>query len=712
MDLTEWSRLVEVTLRRPPLICCNGKAPLHTDWPSGPWDDPDGWRARLVGHAQNVGMLTGRGVLAVDADLYKVGGEGALEALVDVTALDLGTVTAITGRGGRHLLYSYDPALHVPSIPLEPLGFPGIEVKADGGQVIVEPSIHPDTGEPYRWEEGFGPGVTPILAAPVKLLELLGAGNGGKGPAGGRWQPLDVDQADELDALNIEAARILIEHFGGHDPVLQRGGIIGVYRPGKPDGSASVTIGYIAPGTLKVWSDGWAPFIQGRVYDVAQLRDMAGLNPRITAPPLYVLPPGMRVWTPGSVTPWPQLAAAGRHGPVGRYLDLVEDQTEAGVEAVGIMVLTDLGTLIGRRAGVRLGQIYHHANLFTLVVGETSTGAKGTASLMSRALLEGIDPSFHRRHYIGGFGSGEALIDKFSDDPDKNDKPREKRRVIVENEFSVVLRVAKRESSILSEIIRQGFDYAPIFNETRTGGTVSAHDVHLAVVGSITPAELFEFVQSVHIQNGWLNRFMMVPAVMSRLLPFGGSIDEDARKVIADDVRGALEQLDDPLNVGGRWYRVDGSTPVGALWEPWYRDHRLGVGTGAVKPLTARAVAHGARLLNIFTVLDKATEPGPQHFEAARAWVDLSIATVRKLFGDAPAGKPGRLLAVIREAGEVGMSHGDQGQRFKNSMSSDELDECRRILLAEALIVEFELSTPGRPRTVSVAVTPIERGML
>ena len=105
------------------------------------------------------------------------------------------------------------------------------------------------------------------------------------------------------------------------------------------------------------------------------------------------------------------------------------------------------------------------------------------------------------------------------------------------------------------------------------------------------------------------------------------------------------------MNVGGRWYGVEDSTAVGALWEPWYRNHRLGAG-----------------LLNIITVLDKAAEPGPEHLEAARAWVDQSIGTVRKLFGDAPAGQPGDLLPVIRDTGEAGLSHADQSYRLKNSM--------------------------------------------
>jgi hypothetical protein len=54
-----------------------------------------------------------------------------------------------TGDGGWHLHYRY------PGGPLakdlKHRGYPGIDVKADGGYVVAPPSIHPGTRRPYRW---------------------------------------------------------------------------------------------------------------------------------------------------------------------------------------------------------------------------------------------------------------------------------------------------------------------------------------------------------------------------------------------------------------------------------------------------------------------------------------------------------------------------------------------------------------------------------
>jgi hypothetical protein len=156
---------------------------------------------------------------------------------------------------------------------------PAIEVKADGGQVIVEPY------EGYHWEAWFGPGEITPKPATDRLLRLLGA-VAGDGPARSseRWRPLDGGNGD-LDEGNVEAARLLCEYFGGHDPVRGHDGTIGVYRPGKHRESASMTIGYIAPGVTKCWTDGWPPFEQGRTYDPAQLRQMAGLAVRTVKVP-------------------------------------------------------------------------------------------------------------------------------------------------------------------------------------------------------------------------------------------------------------------------------------------------------------------------------------------------------------------------------------------------------------------------------------------
>lgn len=705
-DLVFESARLERALSRPPMIRCNGKRALDDGWPTGPFEHPDEWRARLADHKRNVGLVMGRGELTIDADLYKPGGAGSFEALVHDVGLDTDTVRGTSGRGGAHLLYTYSAELYVPSVPLEPRGYPAIEIKADGGYIICAPSIHPTTRVPYAWEEGgWAPGERAVAPASEALLELLGV-KPGRSRASGKWTELD-DDADPRDA---EVVRLLTEFYNGHDPIRLGDGTLALWRPGKDNReSHSVTIGFIAPGVAKFWTDMWPPFTQGQVVDLGQLRAMTGTAPKIEIPTIeFELPKGYRLWRTGDdVRPLPELSSTARYGLVGRYLELLEGQSEAGLGAVGAIVLTQLGTIIGRRAGIVIGPYRHHANLFSLVIGDTSTGGKGSADDAAELLVEAVQPAFFVRHAIGGFGSGEALVDAIRD-TDGDEQPKEKRRIVHEREFSAVLRVARRESSILSEIIRQGFDYKPIRHNTKSGGSVVSTGHHLAVVGSITPAELARCSNELDIENGWLNRFLFVHAAIEHVLPFGGEPDHRELEDIARYVKEALWSLDDRALE----YRLSAEGVVGELWAPWYRSVRFGSGQGRVQSLTRRQHVQAARLALIFAVLDRAKTLTTAHLEAAMAWCSYSVAGAERYFGQSLGGNPGKLLDAIRGAMPDGLSVREQHAVFSRNLKGDELAALRSELEAGRLIVTYSKPTAGRPVEISVAITPLRTNEL
>ncbi|AXH92018.1 bifunctional DNA primase/polymerase [Micromonospora aurantiaca] len=93
------------------------------------------------------------GLVVVDVDPA----HGGADTLARLIAAGLTPLTArvLTGSGGLHLYYRH-PGGRVPCSQGKPdqgLG-PGIDVKADGGYVVLPPSVHPRTGRPYRWVPG------------------------------------------------------------------------------------------------------------------------------------------------------------------------------------------------------------------------------------------------------------------------------------------------------------------------------------------------------------------------------------------------------------------------------------------------------------------------------------------------------------------------------------------------------------------------------
>ncbi|WP_226361563.1 bifunctional DNA primase/polymerase [Pseudonocardia sp. ICBG1142] len=76
------------------------------------------------------------------------------------------TLGAATGGGGWHLYYRH------PGIPVVSRALPGrdgVDIKADGGYVVLSPSVHPDTGQAYRWL----PAPRPVIEMPPALRGLV-----------------------------------------------------------------------------------------------------------------------------------------------------------------------------------------------------------------------------------------------------------------------------------------------------------------------------------------------------------------------------------------------------------------------------------------------------------------------------------------------------------------------------------------------------------
>ena len=122
----------------------------------------------------NIGMPTGAvtGLLVIDVD-PRHGGEASLESLFSKHGRFPDTAEQITGGGGRHFVFC-DPAIAVRKTLA-----PGIDVKGDGGYIVVAPSIHA-SGSAYQWNGLDGAKALLKLAAPpVWLLEYIAAARDG-----------------------------------------------------------------------------------------------------------------------------------------------------------------------------------------------------------------------------------------------------------------------------------------------------------------------------------------------------------------------------------------------------------------------------------------------------------------------------------------------------------------------------------------------------
>ena len=129
-------------------------------------------------HANDgIGILTGpeSGIWVLDVDVvdkkgaHKKGPE-TLRALQAEHGEWPATVAAVTGSGGAHFFFKWDPSRPITGGMAHHLE--GLDARGEGNQVIVSPSVH-ETGNRYRWKEGRSPWNMEPAGAPEWLYDLL-----------------------------------------------------------------------------------------------------------------------------------------------------------------------------------------------------------------------------------------------------------------------------------------------------------------------------------------------------------------------------------------------------------------------------------------------------------------------------------------------------------------------------------------------------------
>ena len=242
------------------------------DWQVKATTDPERIRrywALNPDHGICIATGPGSGIVAIDVDTYNGGGESWAELLARLGVDEPDTVEAVTGGGGRHLILAH-PDDSGPVITNAAHAMPpGVDVRGEGGQIVVAPTIHPTTGARYEWEvehdplEGY-----PVAPMPAWLVELL------RTPA-----PAQVARAER--GTTYTGVDSIVDRFAADHtwPELleargwtfdsartEAGGTYELWtRPGK-DRGVSASLYYQGSDVLKVFTSNAAPLRSGETY--------------------------------------------------------------------------------------------------------------------------------------------------------------------------------------------------------------------------------------------------------------------------------------------------------------------------------------------------------------------------------------------------------------------------------------------------------------
>jgi hypothetical protein len=118
-----------------------------------------------------------------------------------------------------------------------------------------------------------------------------------------------------------------------------------------------------------------------------------------------------------TVASWPVMASAAYHGTI-------EPHSEADPVALLMQFLTLAGNVFGREPFRQVESDHHHTNLFTVLVGTSSKGRKGTSFNRVKAVTTFADETWAGDRIKGGLSSGEGLINEVRDERKEWNKKR------------------------------------------------------------------------------------------------------------------------------------------------------------------------------------------------------------------------------------------------------------------------------------------------
>lgn len=419
---------------------------------------------------------------------------------------------------------------------------------------------------------------------------------------------------------------------------------------------------------------------------------------------------------PVSVVAFPTLDPAALYGLPGKIVQGVGPHTEAHPAAVLLQLLARFGATIGNGPHVLADNRPHPARLNALVVGRTSTGAKGTSWGVIKALFDVFDRpgttagasrgplSAVRRveplNVLSGLSSGEGLIeavrDGNGDNPDAKNSDEgvpDKRLLVVESEFVGLLSVMDRQGSTLPRIVREAWDGETL--RTLTRSPLCATDPHIVIIGHCTPGELRLRLKEAQVLGGTLNRFIPVASRRTGLLPDGGNLPDALVVEYGTELHDAVKAAEDAK-------RVDRSPDADRLWREQYGHLRRGRPDGPVASILARAVPQVLRLSLAYALADRSTVVEREHLAAALALWDYAEHTGEWMFGaHVDTSALDALVVFIASGGPAGRTRTEISvQHYNRKKPAAEITVALSELIKDGRVrQETEESKGGRPAT-------------
>ena len=401
---------------------------------------------------------------------------------------------------------------------------------------------------------------------------------------------------------------------------------------------------------------------------------------------------------PGKKPTRPKLSKRALYGLAGDIVRAIGPETESDPAAILLQLIVAFGNCIGPRPYFQIEATKHRANLFCMIVGRSSRSRKGTALGHVRRAFSQVDQRWCEKQITTGLSSGEGLIwaardpvkSKHDSEKEKDDdcvESVDKRVMVVEPEFSRVLRAQRREGNVLSSVLRSGWDGETLTILTKTA-PAKATGAHVSIIGHITEGELRTELRATDEANGYANRFLFGCAERSKILPFGGNVNV-----------ATLAELVHRLARARRFARgvdqMQFSKKARRLWKKLYIQLTKET-CGMLGVITSRAEAQVLRLSMAYALLSCSGTIKTQHLKAASALWDYCEQSAAFIFGGSVGSPIADKILRALQGNQKGLTRDEIRDLLQHNRNKEEIDDALTLLAKSGLARFHREPTGGR----------------
>ncbi|MET8684861.1 DUF3987 domain-containing protein [Streptomyces sp. NPDC004732] len=341
----------------------------------------------------------------------------------------------------------------------------------------------------------------------------------------------------------------------------------------------------------------------------------------------------------------PRLGKKAYHGIAGKILKYVEPHTEADPAGVLGTLISGYSCMIGNERMVH-GPIKQHINVWTILMGETGNGRKGTATDLGEEILRPASPLFWDDNTTTSLSSGEGLIYSVRDGMDEDEVAErleanlkidrgvwDKRLFVVSTEFATIM--SKSHGGTLGPVMRDAWDGKNLNIHTKDS-EVATHP-HITILGHVTPNEFADRLKPSEMAGGTWNRYLPLYVHMTQELAWPEPPDDydEQLRVFGDDIGKAIR------------YAREGAEPVTFqpaakkfYTESIYAEYNDTSGdTEVMKQFTTRRLPYLLRVAAVYALMNHRDKISKADLEAAKAVIDYAIESARYVAKEFNSGK-------------------------------------------------------------------------